>query len=443
MSDVQPFRGLRYNMEKIPDIASVIAPPYDVVSSEEQQDYYRNNLYNIIRLEFGETFPSDSSEENRYTRAAITLEHWMSDDILTRDNQPAFYVLEHRFLHRGVEMKRWELIARVRLFDWSSGRIRPHEITIEQHKADRLQLLKSCRANISPVMGIVPSKTGGLLSLFTKLTGEKPLFSVSGGDGVNYSMWMVTDERDIARITDMCNTGTIYIADGHHRYETALEYRDEQMDACQNCNNDEAFNFVMMTLVAEDDPGLLVLPLHRLVRGLAADSSDELIEKLGRLFYISELRPNGSTLHETVLNWLNILEEWGREEAVFGLYGLNGKNLCLLVSRDRPALERDMPDKYGPSWRCLDVSLLHWSVLRGVMGIDTMAKEDECLEYIPDALDAIRQVDSGKYQIAFLMNVIPICDILSVADARERIPQKSTYFYPKSPTGLVLNPLWD
>ena len=443
MPDVRPFRGLRYDVERIPDISSVLVPPYDVISSEEQQRYYRSSPYNVIRLELGKILPADSSQDNRYTRAAAALENWMDEGILVREERPAFYICEHRFSYRGVVKRRWELIARVRLQEWSDGQIRPHETTLKQPKADRLLLLKSCRVNLSPVMGIIPHDPDGLLALLPGLAEGKPVLSVSGDYGITHNMWMVTDERDTARMSAVCSANPIYIADGHHRYETALNYRREQVGIYPGYTGDETFNFIMMVLVDERDPGLLVLSLHRLVRGLVGKDVDKLREKLSALFYISEIGPTSSTLSESAPDWLNILEERGRRETVFGLYGLVEGSLCLLVPRDRAALENDMPADHELPWKQLDVSLLHWEVLRRVMGIDTVTKENECLEYTPDALEAVHLVDKGEYQFAFLMNAIPISSVLAVADANDRTPQKSTYFYPKSPTGLVMNPLWD
>lgn len=443
MPDVQPFCGLRYNPERISDISSVISPPYDVISSEEQQLYYHRSPYNIIRLELGKTLPTDSLRDNRYTRAAVTLRSWLDEGILVRDEQPAFYIFEHRFLYRGVVRSRWELVARVRLQDWSSGQIRPHEATVEQYRTDRLLLLRSCRANISPILGIVPYERSGLLALLLELAKGDPVLSVSGDYGVIHNMWVVTDERDTARVSAVCGDRVLYVADGHHRYETALNYNREQVDAGSHYTGDEAFNFVMMALVDEGDPGLLVLPLHRLVRSPGSEDPDKLRERLNALFYISEVQSSDSTLDGAVLDWLNMLEERGKKETALGVYGLGRGSLCLLVPRDRAALESTMPSHHSSSWRRLDVSLLHWTILRGIMEIDTAAKESEHLGYTPDALEAIRRVHSGEYQFAFLMNPMPISSILAVADANDRMLPKSTYFYPKPPTGLVMNPLWD
>jgi uncharacterized protein (DUF1015 family) len=290
-----------------------------------------------------------------------------------------------------------------------------------------------------------------------------PILSVEDNYGVIHNMWIVSDEGDIAEVRRFCADKTLYIADGHHRYETALIYQKEQHDACPSPTESETFNFVMMTLMGCGDPGLLTLPTHRLVRLPLTCNVKELEEKLNALFYLEELPQCGPSLPsaktgggdsiippvctsgadsaQTLASWLNTLNK--KDGGAIGLYGLRGKRLCSLVPRDRKALRDMMPSTHSPAWKGLDVSILHHVILGKMMGISGPKREREFLNYTIDELEAISQVDSGNYQLAFLLNPIPIPSVLEVADAGDRMPRKSTYFYPKLPTGLVMNPVGD
>jgi uncharacterized protein (DUF1015 family) len=440
MAEVQPFRGLRYNIERTGDISSLISPPYDIISSEEQQFYYRQSPYNVVRLELGEDQPLDSPGNNKYTRAADTLKKWLEEGILFREPLPAFYIFEHRFTHQGVTKQRWGLTARVRLGGQSHGEARPHEGTLESRLQDRLTLLRSCRVNFSPILGMV---RGGLLPLLLQLTRGNPDLSAVDHQGVAHNMWVIRDEPSLAEVSAWCAHKALYIADGHHRYETALAYQREQQAARSHCSGSEAFNFVMMTLTDAEDPGTVALPTHRLVRLPRPQSSAKLREELSFFFNLEDFDLGGGTLPQMLKPWLGILEERGKRGIAMGLYGLNNQRLYVITPRQRAKLQAMLPSSYSQDWKESDVTLLHWIILRQIMGINTPEKEEECLAYTLDEQEAINRVNSGKYQLAFLMNPVPIPKVLAVADAGDRMPPKSTYFYPKLPTGLVMYPLWD
>jgi uncharacterized protein (DUF1015 family) len=440
MADVQPFRGLRYNLGRIGDLSAVISPPYDAISAEEQPLYYSKSPYNVIRLECGEERPSDSAQNNKYTRAAIAMKAWLREAILVREEKPAFYFVEHRFSYQGGVKSRLGLIACLRLEDLDGGQIRPHEMTMKQPAADRLRLLQACLANLSPVMGMFRHHGEGIGPLFPERKKIEPALSAVDSYGVAHSMWVVKDEKAIARVSDFFADKVLYIADGHHRYETALAYRDEQRSAYPSYSGKEAFNFVMMAFADSGDPNIVVLPTHRLARGLDEERLARLKEGLSTYFYEVQLLPPLSTLPETLKSWLDSLKERGGP--TFGLYGLHGQHLCLLTVPEKGALREMMPAGLPPPVRDLDVGLLHWVILPHMLGIDGPEEED-CLQYTRDGLKAVSRVDSGEFQIAFLLNPAPISSVLAVADAGARMPQKSTYFYPKTPAGLVINPLWE
>jgi uncharacterized protein (DUF1015 family) len=443
VADVQPLRGIRYDPARVDSISSVIAPPYDVISPKEQRFYHKRHPQNVIRLELGAEHPSDSAGDNRYTRAASALEEWLEKGILLRETEPAFYVVEHRFTHEGAASHRWGLTARVRLGSEGPDSARPHESVMEERIVDRLKLLRACRVNLSPIMGIVDRGVGGFPSLLAGLASREPDISAADRDGTVHNMWIIRDEQSLGLISTWCADKAIYIADGHHRYETSLAYQSEQQAVCSHFTGREAFNFVLMTLTGADDPGLLALPTHRLVRFIKAERLSEFRNGAERFFDIERMEHPGTGRAETIKSWLDRLTQRGRQGVAMALYGLDGDALWLLSLREGAEVQKAMPAQRSQEWRSLDVTILHCVMLGEMLGVDTPRRETECLDYTRDAAEAVELVDAGKYQLAFLMNPIPVSSILAVADAGERMPPKSTYFYPKLPTGLVLNPIWD
>ena len=443
MADVQPFCGLRYNVELIKDITAVISPPYDIISAEEQKAYHQQSPHNVIRLEFGEELPTDSTQDNKYTRAANTLESWLKEGVLIREPAPAFYVFQHRFAQETGIKERWGLTARVRIARQGSAAARPHESVMEDRILDRLRLLRIARASFSPIMAIIDHSRDNFTKLLMEVAKAGADVTTMDHEGIVHNMWVIRDEKSIAKIASWCSKKSIYIADGHHRYETAAAYERDKKAADPYWSGDEPFNFVMMTLIGGNDPGLIALPTHRLVKLKDDSPIAGLRDNLVKLFHIEEVEPAGGNRTESVKAWLRILAKRGRRRAVFGVYGLAKDHLYVLHPRRRAKLHTLMPRERSREWKSLDVSILHWLVLRQMLGIDNPQKEATFLEYTRDGVEATEKVDAGDCHLAFLMNPIPVSRVLAVADAGERMPPKSTYFYPKLPTGLVMYPLWD
>ncbi len=443
MCDVRSFCGLRYNLQLIADPSTVITPPYDVISPEERSLYYHISPYNIIRLEFGEEQPGDSPDNNKYTRAAATLNDWLREEVLIREQQPALYIVEHRFPYQDTKLSRWGLIARVRIEDFESGKIHPHERTYREPAVDRLHLVRSCRANLSPIMGLIRTEKGEMSVYLRELSRREPDVSATNSNGVRYRMWVVADEVAIDRVSMFLSDKDIYIADGHHRYEVALRYQKEQWSSNPSHTGDEPFNFVMMSLMDSQDPGLVMLPTHRLVRGLESHRIAHLEEKISPHFEVEELLPPLPTIDDTIQSWLRTLGKRKQDGTVLGLYGLHEQNLCLLRLRRDADLRSLMTEEELGLWKDLDVVLLQRIVLQSALGICTLEEETSHLEYTRDGLAAKTWVDTGECQLAFFLNSAPVSSILDSAAAGRRLPQKSTYFHPKTPAGLVVNPLWD
>lgn len=438
MADVRPFRGLRYDLRHVQDLSLVITPPYDVISPPQQEAYHRRHPLNIIRLELGLDSPNDDASDNRYIRAARTLSEWTRKGILVREKQPAFYLTEHRFPFSNGSRSYWGLIAAVRLEPFETGRIRPTEIIMKGPAADRMNLLRSCRANFSPIMGIFDGIGGNLPSLFPDIDPKQPSFTASDDAGVIFNVWIVSHEPSVERVSRFFADRTLYIADGHHRYTTALAFRDELRN--EDPSADDASNFLMMTLISASDPGLTLLPTHRMLKGLSPQQMARLVEGLKQHFEIRELPlPPPAKTPE----WLkSILNRPRTESFMFGLYEGGAKAFRLLIPRDPPALRAMLPPEKPAAWKELDVSLLHAAVFDHLLGISGADEEREHIEYSPNEAEILSRVDSGEAQAAFFLRPVAVSSVIAVADAGARMPPKSTYFYPKTPAGLVINPLF-
>jgi len=433
VADVRPFRGLRYRPGAAANLGELLAPPFDVISPEAQRFLLQRHPANIVRLELGEKRPDDTPGDNRYTRAAATLSRWLAEGILAIDAQPRLYVYDQEFFQSGSLLRRRSLFAGVRLEPWNKGVVLPHEHTMTAPKEDRLQLLRQCRASFSPVFALYRDPDGTLRSAIGRVDGTAPLVQAREPGGERHTLYGLADEASVAAIHDLFRERTLYIADGHHRYETALAYRDEKRTS--DWTGEEPENFAFMALTAAEDAGLVVLPFHRLVR--LATVPDDLTDRFEGPFLVEDLGPAraGHPLRDA----LTRLGEAGKEGPAYVAVGPGPSRLRLLRPRDPEALAASLPPGTPPAWRTLDVALLQYAVLDGLLGIDAARLAGgDALEYTADGADALEAVASGRAPLAFLVNPTPVEQVLAVADAGERMPQKSTFFYPKLATGLVM-----
>lgn len=425
MADISPFKGIRYNPEIIEDMAAVICPPYDVISPEEQKLFYDRNEYNVIRLEHGMKLAGDTETDNKNNRSHDTLNQWFKDGILQVDTAPTFYIYEQGFTYRDTKKKRLGLIACVMLEPWENKMIFPHENTVAGIKSDRLDLMRACSANTSPILGLYDDPGQKVSKLMTnKMMPSKLLIDIEEGDET-HKVWKANEPEFVQRVSHFISPKPVYIGDGHHRYETALTYRSERQQSSTSHSSDEAFNFVMMTLVPFSDPGLIMLPVHRLVRGITDGTLSGLKNQLNEFFEIKS----------TPLAEVNFNEARG---TAIGVLGLEPENMLTLKLRQSISLDELMPDQRSEVYKKLDVSILEHLIMRNLL--DSPAESGNVI-YVHDAEQARKLVENGQYQLAFLLNPIPVTTIKAIADANDRMPGKSTYFYPKLPTGLVINRL--
>ncbi len=431
MADVRPFRALRFDAAAV-DLSRTIAPPYDVISPAEQQSLYDRSPHNIVRIEYGQQSPDDTASDSRYTRAAADLQSWRADGALIREDAPRIYSYQQEFSWDGMRHTRRHYFAAVRLEEWEKGVVKPHEHTLSGPKADRLDLLRATRTQVSPVYCLYRAK--GSTPPLRDIVGE-PLYDVEA-DGQRHILSSISDPDQLAAVTAHLANGDVYIADGHHRYETALRYRDECRDRADRWTGDEPENFVLMALTDASDPGLLVLPTHRLLT--TTTSPSDALTQIARYFQIDEIDVASAEGRRNALHRLDA----SKHKTAFLALGLAPERAHLLTLEDRTAIEALMPSDQPKAWKRLDVSVLQYGVLDHVFGIDDAAlARGGSISYTQDPGIAFDAVARGEVRGAFLLNATPVNQVLAVADVGGRMPQKSTYFYPKLPTGLVMNAL--
>ncbi len=423
---VEPFRALLYNRERISNLSDVVAPPYDLIGVDRQNELYNRSPYNIVRLELGR-------EADRYTTSAATLAKWRADDILRVAPRPAIYLYTQLFEVGGRRLRRDGFVARVRLENFSHGRILPHEKTFPAAKADRLKLLTALNTNVSSIFGLYSGKYAELDVLIANAATRAPLAEVVDDLGIENQLRAIETPEEIAMVQNALESSLILIADGHHRYETALNFREIRRVVEGDTGALHAYDYTMMTLVGCDSPGLVILPTHRVVKHLDANALASFESLARKVFEVEEFEDRDRMRSE--------LARRGRGALGVALRG--AQKMWLLRLRDRHALETALPQ--APEVvRELDVSILHAMVFDRIFGVKSAAiKAGGNLEYTIDADGALEAVSSGRADGAFLMNPPSIEDVQRVSDSGATMPEKSTYFYPKLITGLFMNPLDD
>lgn len=429
MATIILFRGVRYNKAEV-NPGEVVTPPYDVIDPAAQEQFYEKNPYNVIRLELGKTYQDDNEENNRYTRAAQTLKEWLASGILHHDPKPSVYLYEQEFKARGETKIRSGFITGVQANDYSKGEVLPHEETLPKHKADRLKLMKTTLANFSPIFGLYADPEHIIeKALETAKAGRQPDIEVTDSQGIVNRLWVISDEDALKTVIDQMAGRKIFIADGHHRYETAVNFGREMA-----AEGKEGYDYLMVCLVNLYNEGLVVFPTHRVVKNIAGLNAGTLVENLAQDFVVKEI-PAGISLKDFVAG----LEELGRDSHSFGLYTAD-KKYYLLTLKDENILDSLELAGRSHAWRRLDVSILHTLILEKLLGIGSQQRADESnLIYVRDEDAAKGMVDSGAAQLVFFMNSTKVEEVTDIATGGEKMPQKSTFFYPKVITGMVIN----
>ncbi len=434
MAEIRPFHGVHYNQSLVKELAAVICPPYDIISPVMQQKLYEQSEFNFVRLENIRELPGEKGGSGKYARAAGTLEEWLKEGILEVDKPPAIYLHDHYFSLQGKEYKRRGIVALVRLEEWDNAVVRPHEGTLAEPKGDRLNLLWALQANTSSILTLFFDREQQLASLLAKQESGQPMLDIETDSGERHRMWAITDDGVIEQIRSIFASQPLYIADGHHRYESALAYSHERRASSPATSAEEPFDFVMMTLVDFDDPGLVILPAHRLVCGMSKTTLEELLPELRTFFDVKEVPLDANHIARQVDELL--AEQAGEVKLL--LAGMDKEHVLVLRLRDFAAVSQMIPYFRTEVYKRLDVSILDHVVLENLLGLG-FEREEASLAYSYDRVDAINKVLSREFQIALLLNPIRAETIKDIADAGDRMPRKSTYFYPKLPSGLVFH----
>ncbi|MFA5094188.1 MAG: DUF1015 domain-containing protein [Candidatus Omnitrophota bacterium] len=425
MTIIKPFKGYRYNPKAAGKLSRLITPPYDVISREQQEGYYRSSPYNFIRLDLGKVFAGDNRRDNRYTRSGRVLEEWLAKGILEKESEDSVYVYSQQYRIGGKVKDRMGFISLARLEEDRTKGFLPHEKTFKGPKADRLELMKETRANLSPVFSIVFDEDRKILNILRKAAcSSRPVIDTVF-EGTRNRIWRITDQRTIKTLSGLMSRKKALIADGHHRYEVALEYRRFRQAAARKAGP-AACDYLMMYFAPSDPGGLSILPTHRMVEGLAASAVLKNLEKVSGYFDI--IRVNGRKQMESLIG------SGGRH--IIGAY-LGGKNyLCLKLKRsDASGLIDSGNSSY---WRNLDVVILHHLVFEKALGLKGK-KAEEAITFTRDPETAFRWAASKAKRAAFFLKPPELKDIYNIVRCRERMPHKTTYFYPKPPSGLLIN----
>lgn len=422
---IEPFDAMMFDRVRAGDLRNLVAPPYDLIGRARQDELYERSPYNIVRLEL-------NRDADPYASAAETLARWRRDGIVTRLERPAIYLYTQKFELDGIERQRNGLIARIRLEEFASGRILPHERTFPKAKEDRLRLLTATRLNVSPIFGLYRS-SDVMKRLIGEVRSRPPMLEVTDDLRITNEIRAIDSGDEIATIQRAFADTRVLIADGHHRYETALEYRRRMRAAENNPAAIRPYDYVMMTLVEFDDPGLVILPTHRIARRLDSDAIASFESRADENFAIERFKS-----YEAMRL---ALAQRGR--GALGVALQNGGPARILSLANPAALTAVMPD-LPPAVRELDVSILHTMILDSIFGIgpEEVRKGDN-IEYTIDARAALADVESRKAAGVFLMNPPSVEDVERVCNAGATMPEKSTYFHPKLLTGLVMNPAGD
>jgi len=434
MAELHPFNGIRYNPSKVSDLAQVICPPYDIISPQQQDELYERFLYNFVRIEYGKEFPNDDEGDNKYTRALVLLEQWLSSGVLVADEKPTIYVHDHYYWHNNRQMRRRGIVSCVRLEEWHRNIVRPHERIMGSAKLDRISLIRTIKANTSPILAMYQDKNHVIADLLERVTKEKPQVAVNTLEEERHELWAITEREDLKTVILSLAEEALYIADGHHRYESALFFQREQMATKQVYDPMDNFNYVMMTLVSFDDPGLLILPPHRVLRGLSPVDLVELKRSLPEYFDIKIVPLDNLGVWDEIDTWQTT--ELRPHLAVFGL---DGTDFWLLALRDFQSASKKMPPSHSEIYKRMDVSVVDHIVLETLLSIQPESEKGLSFNY--DCLSAVQSVLSGEFQLAFIIQAVRPEMIKEISDISDRMPRKSTYFYPKLPSGLVINRL--
>ncbi|MBI5251190.1 MAG: DUF1015 domain-containing protein [Desulfomonile tiedjei] len=438
MPDIRPFQIVHYSDKHAGELNKLITPPYDIISPAEQEAFYRVNELNVIRLVLGKQYADDSDDNNRYTRAGATLRKWLDEGALTRDERPGFAIYRMEFDQLGGGRGTIDgIIALVKVDDYGQGKVLPHEKTYKGPKVDQLNLLRACRAHFTPIHGLFHDYNEQVVNEYSKFIQGPPQQETVDANGTVHKVWVLYDEESIARIRKALESASIFIADGHHRYETSLAYKKE-MIATGHDDPDGGHQHVMMYLTAMSHPGLTILPAHRMVKGLKDFELEKIEDALSPYFHIEELCFSEINRDDVSRKLVERIRSYSDVGGKFGMV-VRGENCFkLLRLKDFSAVDSMMDSDIPSTLRGLDVTILREVIMNHGLGMDRENNEG-LIEYTPLISEALNQVMEGKIQVSFILNPTRVDQMRAAAELGHKLPHKSTYFFPKLSSGLVIN----
>ena len=439
MPEIAPLKGLLYNQKLIGSMDQVITPPFDVISPEEQEMYHKRHPYNMIRLILGQQQPGDNEENNWYVRAAEALEAWQSEGVLIRDSKLAFYDYEIKYQESpDLSKTRQGFLCLVKLHKFSHGSVLPHERTYEATKSERLKLMLACNANLSQVFALYPDPTHIVKQSLHQGREQGPVFDFTDSNGIHHRMWRVTSTEVIHKVVEYMRDKPLYIADGHHRYETALNYQKTMQQRYPERGERASFNYVFMYLADMHQEGLSILPTHRMFVQLPQFRMDSFLARAADYFEVERFPFDEAGRSQALREFLAVLYSAGDRHYI-GVYESEAGQFVLLKLRDNVGRASWLGQLEQPLQK-LDVVVLTELVLKQLLKVDENTLDDETkIKYRHDALKAVEEVDRGLFQVAFLLNHTKIEQLQNVANDGLFMPHKSTYFYPKVIDGSVIN----
>lgn len=427
MAKIKPFKGVLYDPAVVGDMSKVVAPPYDVISDSMQNEYYGLHPNNVIRLILGKINKEDTGSDNRYTRAKRYFEEWLDSGVLAPDDKPSIYIYEQKYFFKDELKTRLGFISLLKIEDPRESMVLPHEYTLAKPKQDRLDLMKSAKANLSPIFSLFKDDGSSVKDILKKHIHGNPIIDIEG-EGVSHKLWRLSDPEDITKISDLMKDKQVLIADGHHRYEVALNFRDWARGQAKDPGPEMPYENVMVFFSSLSPEALTVLSTHRVIKGVEGFEFGKTLVLLKEYFNIEKV-----TDRETLLS---AIENEADNNYVFGMYCKN-EGFFSLSLKDKEMLEGVVSQEKEYEWKCLDVTVLHQLIFDRILKIKEKVADTNNILYTRDIDYAMELVDTEEYQMTFFLNPPKIEQIKDVAHSRERMPRKTTYFYPKLLSGLV------
>lgn len=437
MATILPFQGIRYNPDSVPDGGLVTTPPYDVISPDEQAAFYARHPNNVIRLILGQPRAEDTEQDNPHTRSALYFQQWLSEGVLTQDAEPSIYLKAITYTVGPETVTRFGLIARVKVEPFEKRVVLPHEKTFSKVKSERLDLMKATHCNYCPIFSLYPDEDNILQDLVEAVDKSAPVADFVDEQEHRHRLWQITDPALHERVTTAMQDKRLFIADGHHRYETALDFKRHLAETDPDFDDHHPANYVMMYLCSMRDPGLIILPAHRLLKSVSQAEMTTALEVSGDYFDISAFRFDGQDRPAAQKRFLDALAA-GSDQHTIGIYAHRSPAFHLLALK--PGVMADLfGDELDPALLQLDVSVLTRLLFMKILGFNQARLDDATLiGYASRAEQAIASVDEGTYDVAFILNATRIEQVQVVAQKGLIMPRKSTYFFPKVRSGLVM-----